>query len=246
MKTEAPLDLVLIAFNVRCLRMAHAQTQAELATVAGVDKATVHRLECGHRVHRRSLEKICGGLGESVDFVNSVLPYGLPEDRRKLFIHRQAENNWFASGDRRTRIPADSQARVQQPEERLRLGRQGLVRSFQAYMVVMPNSPGTSQFEIFERSWVSPNPTYEDAILLILRGEVIFRAADQVVLLGLGDSIGYSTDEEATVEPVHAIGPSDLPPLLLAITANRRGHVPIEFKDRKRMRTRHAAPRPAD
>jgi len=236
---EEPLDLPLIAFNVRCLRMARNMTQAELAAQAKIDVSTLHRLESGHGVHRNSIQKIANALGESVPFLNSVLPYGLPSSKRELFVHRHEELNWFASGDRRKRVPADHQARIQREEERLRLGKLGLVRSFQAYMVVMPRSPGMSQIEVFEQIFVGPNPTYDSFVIACIRGQVIFRMGDQEVTLSAGDSVGFSADEEATVEPLDPIGPSGLPPLVWAISANRRGHVPIEFQDRKRVRTRH-------
>jgi len=237
--TEETLDIALIAFNVRCLRMARNRTQAELAADAKLDVSTLHRLESGRKVHRNSIQKVAEAFGESVSFLNSVLPYGLPTSQRELFVHRQEDLNWFASGDSRKRVPADHQARIQREEERLRLGRLGLVRSFQAYMVVMPRSPGMSQIEVFARISVGPNPTYDTFVIACVRGQVVFRMGDQEVALSAGDSVGYSADEEATVEPSAPIGLSDLPPLVWAISANRRGHVPIEFQDRKRVRTRH-------
>lgn len=236
---DEPLDMELIAFNVRCLRMARNKTQAELAADAKMDVSTLHRLETGRKVHRNSVQKIADALGEPMSFLNSVLPYGLPASKRELFIHRHEDLNWFASGDRRKRVPIDHQARIQREEERLRLGRLGLVRSFQAYMIVMPRSPGMAHIEVFERIFVGPNPTYDTFVIACMRGQVTFRMGDQVVALSEGDSVGFSADEEATVEPTNPIGPTDRAPLVWAISANRRGHVPIEFQDRKRVRTRH-------
>jgi len=238
--TDDPLDLSLIAFNVRCLRMARNKTQAELAAEAKIDVSTLHLLETGRKVHRNSTRKVAEALGESLHFLNSVLPYGLPSSKRDLFVHRHEELNWFASVDRRKRVPADHQERIQREEERLRLGRLGLVASFQAYMVVMPRSPGMSKVEVFERIEVGLNPTYDTFVIACMRGSVIFRMGDQAVELSEGDSVGFSADEDATVEPVSPVGLSDFPPIVWAISANRRGHVPIEFQDRKRVRTRHS------
>jgi transcriptional regulator with XRE-family HTH domain len=236
---DSALDLGLVAFNVRCLRMARNMTQAELASKARIDVSTLHRLETGRKVHRNTIQKIAVALGESISFLNSVLPYGLPTSKRELFVHRHEDLNWYSSGDRRKRIPADHQDRIQREEERLRLGRLGLVQSFQAYMIAMPRSPGMSQVEVFDRVFVGPNPTYDTFVIACIRGKVIFRMGDQQVSLSESDSIGFSADEEATIEPASPIGLSDLPPLVWAISANRRGHVPIEFQDRKRVRTRH-------
>lgn len=236
------LDATLVAFNVRCLRMARNKTQAELAADANINVSTLHRLETGRKVHRNSIEKVASALGESLSFLSSVLPYGLPSSKRELFVHRRQDLNWFASGDRRKKAPADHQSRIQREEERLRLGRLGLVKSFQAYMVVMPRSPGISQIEVFERIFVGPNPTYDTFVIACMRGQVTFRMGDQSVLLSEGDSVGFSADEEATVEPEPPLAPADRPPLVWAISSNRRGHVPIEYQAQKRVRIRHPRP----
>lgn len=238
-ESDSPLDMGLIAFNVRCLRMARNKTQAELAKEAKIDVSTLHLLESCRKVHRNTIQKVAGALGETVSFLNSVLPYGLPSSSRELFVHRREDVQWYASVDRRKRVPVDNQERIQREEERLRLGRLGLVASFQAYMVVMPRSPGMSQVEIFERVQVGLNPTYDTFVIACMSGGVIFRMGDQVVTLSQGESVGFSADEDATIEPVSPIGLSDYPPLIWAISANRRGHVPIEFQSRMRVRTRH-------
>jgi len=233
------LDYELIAFNVRCMRMAHSQTQAELASAAGVDTSTIHRLESGARVHPRTLRKVCAALGESVSFVSSVLPYGTPARGRRVFVHRRQELAWFASQDRRKQTPADSQARIQHEEERLRLGRQGLVASFQAYSFAMPNGPGVSNIEIFERVSCGRNETYENCIAFCMRGALRFQIAGEITELQEGDGIGFSADEEAWMEPLKPVGPEECAPLVWFIAANRKGHVPIEFNKIRRQRTRH-------
>jgi len=233
------LDYALIGFNIRCLRMARNFTQAELAEMAAVDKATIYRLERGLKVHYRTLQKIAKGFGETVPFINSVLPYGLPGASRRILVHRTGDHAWFSSADTRKRIPEDSQRLIQDDRERFRLGALGLIASFQAYMVVMPNGPAVAQVEVFARCSVGPNPSYKDCILVCMRGAAIFRSGSEAITLLPGDSVGYPTDEEATVEPAGPLDPSLGAPLIWAITANRRGHVPIAFTGRKRMRTRH-------
>ena len=234
------LDYSLIAYNVRCMRMAHNLTQSELATLAAVDKATVHRVEAGKRAHLRTLEKIGVALREPVSFLNSVLPYGRPEGVRELFVHRHEELTWFAIGDRRRHVPTDSQSRIQSQEERLRLGQLGLVPWFQAYTFAMPNGPGMSCSEIYAPVDFGPNETYEDCIAFCVRGELLFTVREETRLLSPGDGIGYRAEEPASTRPATPVLPGDLPPLLWFITANRKGHVPIEFSRPKRMRTRHA------
>lgn len=240
MDVPSALDFELIAYNVRCMRMAHSQTQADLAKLAGVDKTTIHRLETGAKVRPRTLVKICAVLGEPVSFLNSVLPYGTPQHPRATFVHRNAALNWFAMGDRRKRIPEDNQTRIQREEERLRLGRQGLVTSFQAYTFAMPNGPGMSISEIYGQSVIGPNETYEDCVVHCARGELLFRSTRETIHLLEGDGIGFSAEEAATIEPAQAIGPNDYPPLMWFITANRKGHVPIAFRGTQRRRTRRS------
>jgi transcriptional regulator with XRE-family HTH domain len=243
MSERSRLDFGLIAHNIRCIRMAQSLTQADLAERAGLDKATVHRLESGKRIHLRSLEKISEVFRETVEFFNSVLPYGLPDQTQQIFVHRRADLNWFAGADKRKKVPADSQKRIQDQSERLRLGRAGLVAWFQAYTFAMPNSPGMSLSEIYGEVQWGPNATYRDSVTYCLRGEVIVTVADQTFCLGEGDGIGHSTSLTISIRPARSIGPNELPPLVAYITANRTGHVPIEFHDRKRMRTRHSSKR---
>lgn len=221
--------------------MAHNRTQAQLAEEAGVNTSTVHRLESGHRIHPRNLEEICTALSQTVEFVSSVLPYGAPETVRSLFVHRNSDLDWYASGDRRKRIPTDNHRQIQRDGERLRLGKLGFARSFQAYMLVMPNGPSMSRIEIFEQVNVAPNPAYKDCILVCAQGRIIFRAQDQAIELSQGDSIGFSTDQEATIEPMESIDATGFPPVVMVVTANRRGTVPLEYQNRKRARTRHKA-----
>ncbi len=241
---EDLLDTALIAFNVRCLRMARNKTQAELAAEAKINVSTLHLLESERKVHRNSILKVADALGATLSFLNSVLPYGFASSRRELFVHRREDLNWYAGGDSRKRVPTDHQSRIQREEERLRLGRLGLVQSFQAYTVVMPLSTGMSQIEVFGQISVGANPTYDTFVIVCQRGQVIFRMGEQDVTLSEGDSVGFSADEDALIEPAHPIGPTDLPPLLLAIGANRRGHVPIDYQNRKRVRTRHRKAKP--
>jgi len=233
------LDFDLIAYNVRCMRMARNMTQAEMAQKAGIDHATLHRLETGHRVRLTTLEKVAIVLKESVEFMNAVLPYGMPGQRHQLFIHRNAELNWFTVGDKRKRVPNDNQARIQDREERLRLGRSKVVEFFQAYLFAMPAGPAISFSEIYERVKLGPNPSYEDCICHCVSGQVVVTVLGQEIHLGQGDAVGFSGAEPSFVEPAHPIGPQDHPPVIMNITANRIGNVPVEFWRGKRARVRH-------
>jgi transcriptional regulator with XRE-family HTH domain len=214
-------------------------TQAELAKRAGIDPATVHRLEAGKRVHLRSLEKICGEFHVPLELMTSVLPYGTPLEPATMFIHRQANLTWYAHGDNRKAIPKDSQARIQNEEERLRLGRSGMVDWFQAYTFAMPSGPGMAVTELFRATQWGPSPTYRDCVTYCVRGEITLQLRGQTLHLKAGDGAGYSADEITIVGPAIPVGMKDLPPLVWHITANRVGQLPIEFNRRKRMRTRH-------
>jgi transcriptional regulator with XRE-family HTH domain len=237
---DQPFDFELIGFNVRCSRMAQNKTQAELAGMAGTDRATIRRLEGGSRVHFRSLEKICSALGRSVDLINSVMPYGLPGQRRRTHVHRKEELSWFANQDHRKRVPKENQKLLQSEEERLRLARLGLVTIFEGYMATLPYGPSISKAEICGVVSIGPHQTYRECIVVCLRGEVLIRTEEEVVEAGEGDSVGFNTDDLVTIEPAYPIGADGLPPIVFFVMANRRGHSPIEIRRTQRKRIRHS------
>lgn len=234
-----PLDFGLVGFNVRCSRMAQNRTQAELARMAGTDRATVRRLEGGSRVHIQSLEKICAALGRPVSVISALMPYGRPGQRRLAHVHRRDELTWFATEDQRKKAPKENQKLLQSEEERLRLARLGLVTYFEAYMATLPYGPSVSKSEICGVSKIGPHPTYHECIIVCLRGKVLVRIGEEVVEADEGDSVGFSTDGPVTIEPAHPIGPEGCPPVIFFVMANRRGHSPIKIGRMQRKRIRH-------
>ena len=61
----------------------------------------------------------------------------------------------------------------------------------------------------------------------------------RLVSVGEGDCIGFCTDAPTTIEPEVRVRGGALPPLILLIMGNRKGHSPIEFKRSTRKRIRH-------
>jgi transcriptional regulator with XRE-family HTH domain len=237
-------DYPLIGFNIRCSRMARNKTQAEIAEAASVDRSTVRRIEAGRRVNIRSIEKICAALGRPVALINSLMPYGTPGQDRITHVHRREEISWFAIGDTRKTVAKNNQALLQTQSERLRIARLGKADMFEAYMVTLPYGPSVSRAEICGVVSLSPHETYHSCLIVCLRGELVFRVGEDAFTIREGDSFGFDTQHPATLEPASAIGKTDFPPEVFFVMGNRKGHVPVEFKQTKRRRIRRQLRQP--
>jgi transcriptional regulator with XRE-family HTH domain len=234
-----PLDFALISHNVRCNRMAQNKTQAELAALADVSRSTLRRLESRSPIHLRNLEKICAALGRSVEVISAAMPYGEWTNQDAVYVRRKAALIWHTSGDRRRKKPEDNERLLQSSEERLRLARLGMVSFFEAFTVSLPYGPSGSIREVCTRLELAPNDTYAECILYCLRGDALVRVGEADFSIAEGDSIGFSMQGAASIEPARPIDANGFPPVVLFLLANRLGHVPVMFNHAKRRRIRH-------
>jgi transcriptional regulator with XRE-family HTH domain len=213
----------IIGSNVRFYREAQGLTQSDLARLANVARRSLYALEHGHPSRAQTFERICAALGmDSQEMANSRHLPQVVDGGQPFYVHRQSEEHWYAD------VPLDNsridyQNAIQDPSERNRLGRLGLVPSFShALSFVMPRGPGVIFYEVHLRQAVDiPAHLYHDWMVLCLRGAVIAALGGVETVLEEGDAMGAANWTGFTVEPATRIQASDLPPLLLAIGANR-------------------------
>lgn len=235
---DASLDWALIGINVRRARILRGFTQADLAERARVGISTVYHAEQGRPLSRRSFEAICEGLGSLPDHIRARGRRHLTDDLT-LLVHRQAEGVWTSQRDLRIKTPDDNLARIQNPEERIRLGRLGLVPQFLcAATFIMPEGPGPLFLELYGRNEGAINQTiYRDCLLMCQEGGLRARVGDEETTLGPGDLLGYRSRDLRWMEPVG----DRLPARLLWIGAVRLGKLPSSFGPGVRVRSRRAA-----
>ena len=189
------LDRKLIAANVKGARLNQRLSQTELARRSSLDLASVYRVEKGAGTHLRTLKKIARGL--NIVFEDLLLQKSREESMRPFAVHRAKDAKWFASEDRRARIPEEHIADYQSELERLRLFKLGFVPFFMCPpLIIPPEGPGIVMIELFERI---PGPFnaefYEDAALYLLRGGAVGTVGDADFELEEGDWIAFKSSE---------------------------------------------------
>jgi transcriptional regulator with XRE-family HTH domain len=128
-ETAEPFDSLLFGRNARGLRVLQRLTQGELAKRSGVSLTTVYSAEKGVRLRTSTLKKIAEGLNTNFDSL-AYRTLKIKDSERAHVMHSMEETIWFGETDQRRQIPADNHERIQDPAERMRLGRVGLVPSF--------------------------------------------------------------------------------------------------------------------
>lgn len=219
------LDAKLVGENVRITRMMLHVSQEELALLSGLGLRTVRRIENGIPTSRSTLNKVCKGLDVTLHQL-TVSPTNVVGSQMEYGVHRRAENVWYYPNTvARPKIPSDEAERIQNPDERIRLGKLGLVPMFAcSSSFIMPEGPGVLQMELFGRlEEVFNAEVYRMAVVYCLRGhlEVSLRQGD--IALGEGDILGYETNDMRWMQP--AAG-QELPVAILWIGAIRVGSIP--------------------
>lgn len=222
------------------MRIVKGLTQREVAALSGVALSTIFYIEHGKPVRLSSLVKVCKSLGTTLDDVRRW-NYSIRSGDNRTAVHRAASTVWHNPVDWRKRVPADHFERIVDPAERLRLGRLGLVPMFTGYLdLLMPQGPGTTIIELFDRFPASINPNlYREAILHCQSGGARLQIADRVYEIEPGDVVGYASEDLQWIEPTGEL-PAQEPTHLIWNGAVRVGKTP----NPNRARTAVRKPRP--
>ena len=232
-------DWTAIGHNVRRMRIVQGVSQRELARRSGLAISTVYHLERGAPVSRRTLLKLCEGMGETFDSLRTRNQSVLTDDHDFVVFHREAAI-WTAYGEGRDRVPDDDIERIQSPEERLRLGRLGFVTLFgHLTNFIMPEGPGLVTFELYGRYPFAFNKEiYRDCLLSCLQGRVRLRIGGSTLELGDGGVVGYRSRDLEWIEPVEG---GELPVRLTWTGAVRIGSPVGEVRKGERVKRRKRA-----
>lgn len=190
----------MVGANVRGSRLAQGLSQTELARRAGLDLATVYRVEKGVPTRKSTIRKIAEGL--SIFYEDLLLNKDWSARQSELLVHRASSARWFPGKDARRRAPSALDAHVE-PAERRRLSTLGFVPWFTSPPMVVPkDGPGLVVLEIsgvMDEEGLNSS-FYADGAVLVLSGEVRVTVREQFVDLAIGDWVSFKTRDLTSIE----------------------------------------------
>lgn len=208
--------------------MMRGLSQEELARRSGVAVKTIYRGELGAPMRTGTFAKICKALDSTMEqlkvgtlqSVSGNVKFGFHPADREFWIYSRAT--------RRTNTPDDELERIQNPEERKRLGLTGLVPTFGTVMdFIMPQGPGLLKIELYGKFMERLNDAiYREGIFMPIQGRVRIGILEDVVELGPGDMMGYHTKDLQFIEPAPEMRPEDLPVVIHWVGGVRIGAIP--------------------
>jgi len=143
-------------------------------------------------------------------------------EENRYVIHRNADDDWFAIEDKRTKKPSDSRDLIQHPAERRRLGELGFVPAFGCGMeFFLPNGPGINRLELYGRFEDPRMLQFHVNTLHCLDGEIRIAWSDDQVILRPNEVIAFRTKDPLFIEPVRREGLA-WPAIALVTGADRR------------------------
>lgn len=242
MVSQEVFDWSRIGRNVRQARIIRGHSQEEFATMSGLSITTLYHIEQGRSISRSSLLKVCAALQESLDSIKVRNRIVLTEED-EVRIFRRAQGIWTVELETRAKVPEDDLRRIQDPAERLRLGRLGLVIAFFCTTnFIMPDGPGVAFIELYRHFEDQFNAIiYRDCLLTCTQGRARVGIGDTIVELGEGDVVGYHSKDLSWMEPATPTGQDGHPTILTWTGAVRLGGRPLADTTNKRVRRRKTA-----
>jgi len=239
MADEDAIDWARIGRNIRQARIIRGHSQEEFAAMAKLSITTLFHIEKGRPISRTSLIKVSAALQESLDSLKLRNRVALA-DEADCRIFRRSQGLWTVELETRAKVPEDDLRRIQDPSERLRLGRLGLVIGFFCTTnFIMPDGPGVVFIELYRRLQDQFNAIiYRDCLLTCTRGRARVGIGDTVVEMDEGDVVGYHSKDLTWMEPAEPVGQDGLPTILTWTGAVRLGGRPIADTSNKRVRRR--------
>lgn len=237
MLTLDSFDPKIIGRNLRATRLMREVSQEELAQVTGISVKTISRIETGKGTTWSTLGKICRAfcLTPSQFLAMPGSAIGVNVD---YGVHRRADEMWvYPHTPRKTKMPEDEFLRVQDPEERRRLGTLGIIPLFVNRMeFLMPAGPGMIEAELYSRLGGAFNSRfYRGGVVMCVGGSLRIGIAGQVVDLEEGDMMGHDPRFAEWMEPSPNMSEDELPVRLLWLGGARIGRMPKEFFSGKRV-----------
>lgn len=222
--SESPRDWSLLGANVRALRKSLGWTLDTLAERSKVSLTTLKRIESGQPCSFRTQERLAkafstalGSLWEPRLFSRERVSVFRPEDSRWRFPNSEEAANWALNEDKR-QIDPDA---IQNEDERLRLGRNGLAEGFaRIFRRQFPTGYlGVVFYECYARQGID-FPPHVDAICLYgARGTLIVYLDEEPYALREGDVLVLDSSLKVELAPEQPVGPAELPPMSFSVFA---------------------------
>lgn len=214
--------------NVRAFRALRGWGVRELAARADVSTKTIVKIERGEICTSRTEQKIAAGFGT---YLGRLWDPNLLSDQPQRVI-RRTEGRWFFAAiedadkyhqrlvksqpwlaEERLRSDPDE---IQDEVERHRLGHAGLSRAF---VKTMGGGLATgyyqyNQAEMFGLDITPPDGFGYTYVCFVLRGELKISIREKTFEIGEGDSFVFDGGTTYSMEPLHPVLPTQLPPLM--------------------------------
>lgn len=237
MLTLEAFDPKIIGRGLRATRLMREVSQEELAKVTGISVKTISRIETGKGATWNTLDKICRAFCITpAQFL--AMPGHAIGINSDYGVHRREDALWvYPLTPRKTKVPEDEFLRVQDAQERRRLGILGIIPMFVNRMeFLMPAGPGMTEAELYSRlSGAFNSRFYRGGIVTCMHGTLRMGIAGEVVEIEEGDMLGHDPRFMEWMEPSPNMTEDQLPVRLLWLGGARIGRMPKEMFSGKRV-----------
>lgn len=221
-------DFSVFAQNVRRLRASMNIPMKVLADRAGIGMNTLARIQRGEPCFIGTQRKIADAFDVRLESLwRTDIVQAQP-----FYLHRDSDSHWSFKDDEEgrrwplndTRGRMDPEA-IQNPEERIRLGRNGLSSGFISTQRSLLRSGlyVSILIEVYGRIVETPYPGVRAVCYRCLRGALRFNLPDsENIILSEHESLFFDSNETYSYEPAEPLGPRSLPPLLFGVSLSGR------------------------
>ncbi len=215
-QTGRDLRLVIFGCRIKTLRERKKLSIREASAEMGVDKNTLMKMERGDSVRNDSREKVCRFYG-MIPF-DPVKREIAVEYGKHYTLHLPQKSVWYMVRPNYEMFTAETNDAIQDPRERLRLGRIGLVARFYCSMQLrMPRGRlAASQVELYQPTEIEEFGVGE-AMLYVTRGAAKVTVGDESFVVQEGNAAVWDNTVSNCIEPAEPVGVMGYPPTMLFI-----------------------------
>ncbi len=209
--------LVIFGLRIRTLRERRGLSLRDASTAIGIDKNTLLKMEKGEDVRQSVREKVFSYFG-----MTPINPLNRPlavEYGKNYALHTPATSLWYMVKPNIESQTAETTPEIQDPKERLRLGRSGLVsRFYRSFQLRMPEGMlSAGLVELYRRTEVNQTPG--EVMIYTLRGSVRVIVGDESFVITEGSAGVWNDSVPNYFEPATPVGVNGFPAEFLLIDA---------------------------
>jgi len=202
--------------RLRRTRLRQGHSIRELATLAGLSKTSIVRLEQGAHAYPITVVKVCAALGLHL----AALANPANEDSGNVAVHRHDDDRWFDLTDFGAGVLAGLDRPLQEAE-RSSLVAQGVRVPLLILKSRLPDGRLLSTIiEVYSPSEPRSHPGEE--FVFVLRGAAQVQVGTEAFVLQEGESIVFRSAEPHIYAPAPDLPPDALPVRLLSVRLDDR------------------------